>query len=79
MKPSKQGSYLREVRIEKGFSHQRLAICANLSRTTVIRAEQRGIKTVPLLIKLARALEINPVTLLNLDESVVNPKNPWLK
>jgi hypothetical protein len=46
---------------------------------TVIRAEQRGIKTVPLLIKLARALEINPVTLLNLDESVVNPKNPWLK
>jgi len=79
MRESKQGSYLREVRLAKGFSHQRLACCTQLSRMTIIRAEQRGVKTVPLLIKLAKALEIDPVTLLNLDETVVNAKNSWLK
>lgn len=59
-----QGSFIRDRRIEKGLSHQQLAIYTGVSRMTIVRAEQRGIAKPSLIMPLARALDVSVEKLL---------------
>ena len=62
----RQASFIRERRLEKGLSCQQVAIYADTSRSTIIRIEQSGIKRTDLLHKIAKVLDVNPLTLLEI-------------
>jgi transcriptional regulator with XRE-family HTH domain len=63
---NRQGSYIKQARIDKGFSCQRLANCVGSSRMSVIRAEQRGVRSPKMLFKIAEVLQLDPYTLFKL-------------
>lgn len=71
----RQASFIRERRLEKGLSCQQVAIYAGTSRSTIIRLEQFGIKRTDLLHKIAKVLDVNPLTLLEMESTQTLPFN----
>ena len=60
------GIHLRQIRESKNFSQQSLADTSNLPKTTIGRIERAEISaTITTLVKIADALEIEPMQLLN--------------
>ncbi len=66
----RQASFIRERRLEKGLSCQQVAIYTGTSRSTIIRLEQRGIVRADLVHKIAKILDVSPMTLLSMEDQL---------
>lgn len=60
-------TYLRELRLNEGLTQKELSLTMNLSRNTVIRAENAKNLTLLSFFELAQALDINPKELMDID------------